>query len=240
MLATKTLTIALGATALASATALALVSAPEPAQDPVPLYPENYRVLLENDRVRVMDFRLRKGGTEVMHSHPRHVTYVLQDFKIRFTFPDGTTRVREAKAGEVLYTEPVTHSPLNVGENDAHGIIVEMKGTAPERGAVDAGAGPEPLTALTFITGLPGKEEELRRELLALAAPTRAEPGSLAYDLYQSTSEPNRFVRFEQWRDAAALEDHKRTPHLRASFQKRKAQGWSTEITLWKPVAGSR
>ena len=27
------------------------------AQDPVPLYPDNYKVLLENDRVRVLDFQ---------------------------------------------------------------------------------------------------------------------------------------------------------------------------------------
>ena len=31
------------------------------AQDPVPRYPDNYRVLVENERVRVLDFRLRKG-----------------------------------------------------------------------------------------------------------------------------------------------------------------------------------
>ena len=43
------------------------------AQDPVPRYPRNYRVLVENDRVRVLDFRLRKGDTEELHSHPAHV-----------------------------------------------------------------------------------------------------------------------------------------------------------------------
>ena len=33
------------------------------AQDPVPLYPENYKVLFENDRVRIVDFRHAKGAT---------------------------------------------------------------------------------------------------------------------------------------------------------------------------------
>jgi hypothetical protein len=34
------------------------------AQDPLPLYPENYKVIVENERVRVLDFRLRKGAKE--------------------------------------------------------------------------------------------------------------------------------------------------------------------------------
>ena len=44
------------------------------AQDPVPVYPDNYKVLkvlVENDQVRVLDFKLRKGDTEDVHSHPR-------------------------------------------------------------------------------------------------------------------------------------------------------------------------
>src|SRR5437762_2727837 len=50
---------------LAAAAAL-LLSLPAAlmAQDPVPLYPGNYKVLVENDRVRVLDFRLRKGDHE--------------------------------------------------------------------------------------------------------------------------------------------------------------------------------
>ncbi len=92
------------------------------------------------------------------------------------------------------------------------------------------------LTAVTFIHGLPGKEEELERHLLSLEAPTRAEDGFIAYDLYQSTGEPNQFMRFEVWRDAAALEAHKMTPHLRASFERRQKEGWTTEITLWRRV----
>ncbi len=40
-----------------------------------------------------MDFRLRKGDTEDFHSHPAHVLYVLEPFRIRFSFPDGTTEI---------------------------------------------------------------------------------------------------------------------------------------------------
>ena len=202
------------------------------AEDPVALYPENYTVLHENERVRVIDFQLKRGASEAAHHHRPHVVYVLEGFRIRFTFPDGSTALRETKTGDVLFSEEVTHASENIGETDAHGILVELK-----QGAAVAVAA-APLTALTFIRGRPGKGDELERELLALTAPTRAEPGALRYDLYRSRSNRDEFVRFEQWRDEAALEAHKRTPHLQASFEKRQQQGWSTEITLWERVAG--
>jgi quinol monooxygenase YgiN/quercetin dioxygenase-like cupin family protein len=208
-------------------------------QDPVPLYPKNYKVLVENDRVRVMDFRLRKGDREALHSHPAHVLYVLEPFTVKFTLGDGTTRMRQVSAGEVLFSDAVIHSPVNVGDTDAHGILVELKGPEARTASLGAAAreSEDLLTAVTFIRGVAGKEGELRRELLALTGPTRAEPGNVRYDLYQSVVKPNDFMRFEMWRDAGALDAHKATPHLQASFEKRKQQGWSTEITLWKRVA---
>ncbi len=211
------------------------------AQDPVPIYPANYKVLIENQQVRVMDFRLRKGDTEDFHSHPAHVLYVLEPFKIRFKFPDGRTGMREVKAGEVLYSEAVTHSPVNVGDTDAHGILVELKSTAARQAARSGGAQlADVLTAVTFIQGREGKGSQVKQELLSLTAPTRAEPGSFVYDLYQSVDRGDRFMRIEVWRDAEALELHKATPHLKASFERRKNEGWMTEITRWQRVPEER
>jgi beta-alanine degradation protein BauB len=207
------------------------------AQDPVPIYPDNYQVLIENDQVRVMDFRLRKGATEDFHSHPAHVLYVLEPFKVRFRFPDGRTGTREVKAGEVLFSEAVTHSPVNIGDTDAHGILIELKSSAARQASRSGETGlGDLLTAVTFIQGREGKGAEVKRELLSLTAPTRAEAGNLRYDLYQSVDRPDRFMRLEVWRDAQALETHKATPHLKASFERRKNEGWSTEITRWVRV----
>ena len=206
------------------------------AQDPVALYPENYKVLLENDRVRVLEFTLKKGATEKFHSHPAAVTYVLTGFKFRFTFPDGTTAIRETKAGDVLFGEAVVHSPLNIGETDGHGILVELKTAAKDAEAIKATNDSDSLTALTFLRGTAGSAEEFKRELLSTTAPTQAEPGNLRYDLYQSLENPDNFLRIEMWRDLAALEAHKQTPHLKASFERRKARGWTSEITTWNRV----
>ncbi len=228
MLAKRIFTLGFAALAFFSTCALS--------QDPVPLYPKNYKVLLENDRVRVIDFVLRKEDTEDFHSHRPHVAYILTGFKIRFTFPDGRTVIRETKAGDVLFSEAVTHSPVNIGDTDAHGIMVELKAPPAGMGANENKSEDELLTAVTFIHGLVGKEEELKSHLLSLTAPTLAEPGCLTYDLYQSPEKKNEFMRYEVWRNDEALELHKATPHLKASFELRKQQGWTTEITRWKRV----
>ena len=164
-----------------------LLAATAMAQDPVPTYPDNYKVLAENDRVRVLDFKLRKGAKENFHSHPAAVTYVLAPFKIRFTFPDGTTRIREAKAGDVFFGEALVHASENIGDTDAHGILVEMK-TASKASAPIATSEADLLTAVTFIRGPEGADEDLMRELLSTTEPTRAEAGNIRYDLYQSTT----------------------------------------------------
>jgi quercetin dioxygenase-like cupin family protein len=97
------------------------------AQDPVPLYPQNYKVLFENEEVRVLDFRLAKGATEKTHSHPANVAVFLNDLKIRFTLPNGETRIREARPGEVAYSDAISHASENIGNGEAHGILVELK-----------------------------------------------------------------------------------------------------------------
>ena len=209
---------------------LALLPAAALAQDPVPRYPRNYRVLVENNRVRVLDFRLRKGDTEETHSHPAHVLYVLEPFTIRFELSGGRTAVREAKAGDVLFSEAVTHSPTNIGNTDAHGILIELKTPAAAQEASQA------LTAVTFIRGKPGAEDQVKHELLSLTPETRAEPGNLRYDLYRSVDQPGEFMRLEVWRNPEALELHKASPYLKASFERRKDEGWETEITRWMRV----
>lgn len=229
--------------ALAAALSLMTFAAPLAADqllDPLSLYPENYTVILENDRVRVLDFRLAKGATESSHAHPAHVAVFLADVKIRFTLPDGQTRIREARAGEAVYSEPTIHASKNIGPGDAHGILVELKqppagGQAPARSPAPPPEG-KPLTAVTLIHGIPGMEEELKQHLLSLASPTRKEPGSITYDLYESPDRKHEFMRFEVWASPAALEAHKNTPHLRDSFEKRQKEGWTTQILTWDRV----
>ena len=114
---------------IAIAVTFAAVAAPATgrAEDPLKLYPENYRVLLENDRVRVLDFRLARGATERMHTHPAHLAVFLEDFTIRFTLPDGSHALREGHPHQISWSDGATHASENIGPSDVHGILVELK-----------------------------------------------------------------------------------------------------------------
>lgn len=115
--------------AISAALAFAALAVPTTAhaEDPLKLYPDNYRVLLENDRVRVLDFRLARGATEQMHTHPAHLAVFLEDFTIRFTLPDGSHALREGHPHQISWSDGVTHASENIGGSDAHGILVELK-----------------------------------------------------------------------------------------------------------------
>ena len=95
----------------------------------------------------------------------------------------------------------------------------------------------EPLTVLARVRAKAGQESRLRRELLALVAPTRAEEGCINYDLHQSQADPAVFVFYENWTSQAALDAHTQTPHLRAYLQviPELADG-PPEITKWTKV----
>lgn len=98
------------------------------AQDPAKLAPQYYKVLLENDHVRVIDYRLKPGEKEPMHSHPSGVVvYFFSDSKIRTTLPDGKTTEDFKSAGDTLWREPVTHSGENIGNTEAHALLIEPK-----------------------------------------------------------------------------------------------------------------
>src|SRR6267142_782364 len=106
---------------------LSIISLTVSAQDPVKTSPQYYKVLLENDQVRVLEYHLKPGEKEGMHSHPAGVVYVLNGAKLKFSFTDGRTEERTAATGETIWREPVTHAVENIGKTEAHAIAVDLK-----------------------------------------------------------------------------------------------------------------
>ncbi len=96
-------------------------------QDPVKTSPQYYKVLLENDRVRVIEYRLKPGEKEPMHSHRAGVVYVLSGATLKFSYADGRTEEKIAGTGETIWREPVTHAVENIGKTEAHAIAIDLK-----------------------------------------------------------------------------------------------------------------
>lgn len=107
---------------------LLLVTKATMAQDPVQVASQNYKVLFENDRVRVLEYRSKPGEKAGMHSHPNYLVYDLgSGYKIQLIFPDGKVKTIEGKAGTVSWQDAVTHALENVGTIDAHALLIELK-----------------------------------------------------------------------------------------------------------------
>jgi quercetin dioxygenase-like cupin family protein len=100
------------------------------AQDPLKVDPDKNKVVLDNDRVRVYEVTNPLGGTLKMHTHPAHVVYFLDAGSAKFTNADGKVTETKVKAGEAMWSEPVTHSVLNTGTKPLRAVVVELKGKA--------------------------------------------------------------------------------------------------------------
>jgi quercetin dioxygenase-like cupin family protein len=97
------------------------------AQDVVKVAPEQFKVLLENEHVRVLEFRMKPGDKQEMHTHPATIHIELTPTKVRIAYPDGKAVEVEGKQGEVIWVGPVKHTVENIGNNEIHGYIVELK-----------------------------------------------------------------------------------------------------------------
>ena len=101
------------------------------AQDAVTADPRSFRVVLENDRVRVLEYRSGPGlGVcgQGMHYHPDRVTVALTAAKVKVTNAEGKAVVREIPPGHVFFAQAETHSVENVGGSGARIYIIELKG----------------------------------------------------------------------------------------------------------------
>ncbi len=122
----RLLILALGA-ALGSATTVAVSTAAWARQDAVKVSPQLYNVRLENDRVRVLEYRMGPGQTEPKHDHPPFVVYFLGDALVQATAADGTTSETKVTRGDVGWRDHTTHTIRNAGTTDVHALIIEPK-----------------------------------------------------------------------------------------------------------------
>jgi mannose-6-phosphate isomerase-like protein (cupin superfamily) len=95
--------------------------------DPVQVSPANYRLLFENDRVRVLEMNLRAGECDETHSHPAETVYFVSGGQARIHLADGGSAEVDLPDGHVMWHEPWTHQVENVGTSNIRAIIVESK-----------------------------------------------------------------------------------------------------------------
>jgi quercetin dioxygenase-like cupin family protein len=95
----------------------------------------HHRVLLENDRVRVLDALVKPGETVPLHTHkwPSAVYIISSDDFIRLdangsVVADSRKMDINSEPGTVIWLPPLeTHSVRNVGEKETRAIVFELK-----------------------------------------------------------------------------------------------------------------
>ena len=96
-------------------------------QDSAVVAADTNHVIFENDQVRVLKVLVKPGQKVPMHSHPASVIYFFHDGTMKFTFPDGSTKVGQIKAGSAVWMDPITHAAQNIGTTDFEEVHVELK-----------------------------------------------------------------------------------------------------------------
>jgi quercetin dioxygenase-like cupin family protein len=96
------------------------------AQEAAQAAPHVYKVLFENDRVRLLDVRMKPGDESAQHSHPDYLLYALEGGKVKLTDASGSAEV-DIPAGAAMWREAEEHSALNVGTTEVHALFVELK-----------------------------------------------------------------------------------------------------------------
>ena len=111
------------ASTILAAAAVAVVAAPQKPGLP------GGKMLLENDRIVVVEGIVAPGDVNRMHKHElRSVVVCIEGATIKETLPDGRTRTYGRKPGDVAWRDAgLLHEELNVGETRLRVIAVQLK-----------------------------------------------------------------------------------------------------------------
>jgi hypothetical protein len=96
--------------------------------DVLKVIPENYKLIIDNPVVRVLEARIPPGTEEKPHRHLRGVSVCMTEYALESrTLPDGQWTRNERKLGTVYWSEASLHQVRNVGKTMSHTIRIELK-----------------------------------------------------------------------------------------------------------------
>jgi quercetin dioxygenase-like cupin family protein len=98
--------------------------------DPTVTDPDRYKVIFENERVRVLEYRDKPGDSTSPHRHPDSVMFTLSSFERRLVHGERETEVQMV-AGKAGWLAAQEHHGHNIGTTDTHVLFVELKEPAP-------------------------------------------------------------------------------------------------------------
>jgi hypothetical protein len=109
--------------------AMSTIAVADEAPDAVTVSPDVYKVIAENDSLRVVAATWKPGQRDLMHSHPAIGIYILSDCdKMRVHHAEGTSKDWSAKSGTAgANTAVAAHAIENVGDTECRLVFFEPK-----------------------------------------------------------------------------------------------------------------
>lgn len=99
--------------------------------DPIEVSPDKYRVLLENEHVRVLEYQIKPGQKEVWHTHPPKVSYIVSGGMLRITTEGGDSFIVTEDSDDAAWMGAVgLHFGENIGTTPVRIVLVEIKSLA--------------------------------------------------------------------------------------------------------------
>ncbi len=99
--------------------------------DPIEVSPDKYRVLLENEHVRVLEYQIKPGQKDAWHTHPPKVSYIVSGGTLRITTEDGDSFVVSEDSDNAAWMGAVSrHFGENIGTTPVRIVLVEIKSLA--------------------------------------------------------------------------------------------------------------
>jgi len=88
---------------------------------------DNSKVILDNEKVTVIEVEFTPGYVVPMHQDPENVGYVLAGGKMEITEQGKEPKVMELNEGDAMYMAPETHALKNVGTTTVKLIVTILK-----------------------------------------------------------------------------------------------------------------
>ena len=90
--------------------------------------PANFKLLLDNSSVRVLEYHLDPGQKDSIHTHPPKTSYVVSGGKLKVYLENGDTLIADEVPGTASWSDYLgKHQVENIGSTTVKIILTEFK-----------------------------------------------------------------------------------------------------------------
>ncbi len=85
--------------------------------------PRSTKVLFENDSIRVLELKFKKGQKLAMHSHPPNFVYAIAPSRFKSISREGRVETVKMKKGESAWSDGSSHAV----ENQTSTVLLQIE-----------------------------------------------------------------------------------------------------------------